>query len=32
MSITFKTKDMLNVVASLNNLTPSKLLEITRYW
>ena len=30
--IKFKTEDLLKVVAQLDRLTPSKLLEITRYW
>lgn len=32
MSITFKTQTLMEVVSQLNRLTPSKLLEITRYW
>lgn len=32
MSITFKTQTLMQVVGQLNQLVPSKLLEITRYW
>ena len=32
MSITFKTATLMEVASQLNRLTPSKLLEITRYW
>lgn len=30
--IKFKTEDLIKVVAQLDKLVPSKLLEITRYW
>lgn len=32
MSISFKTQSLMDVVSQLNRLSPSKLLEITRYW